>query len=133
MISMQELLGKANLEDQSPEIQANLAILLDRINQIRAAWGRPMTVTSGLRTKDDQLRIYRAKGVPDSHIPWGSWHLKGGAVDIFDPNRELQAWCKENEEILEKTQLWMEDFSATPNWCHFQITPPASGNRWFIP
>ena len=49
MISMDELLNnKYKLEDQSQEIQDNLAILLDRVNQIRLLWGKPMIVTSGL-------------------------------------------------------------------------------------
>ena len=133
MLSMSELLKGAKLEAQSAEVQAALATLLERINLIRAAWNHPMTVTSGLRTREDQIRIYTAKGIPESKIPWGSMHLTGGAVDIYDPNKELQAWCKANEDQLVKAQLWMEDFSATPNWCHFQIQSPRSGKRWFMP
>lgn len=134
MLSMEELLQGKKLEDQSEEIQASLQILLDRVNKIRAEWGKPMTVTSGLRTMEDHLKIYAAKGITDpAKIPMKSKHLYGQAVDIYDPNKELQAWCKANENLLEDAQLWMEDFSATPNWCHFQILPPASGKRWFIP
>jgi uncharacterized protein YcbK (DUF882 family) len=139
MLSMQELLGKYKLEDQSQEIQDSLKVLLDRVNVIRIGWGMPMTVTSGLRTMEDHLRIYREKaakaGVPfdESKVPMHSKHLFGQAVDIYDPNRALQNWCKVNEAALEQAQLWMEDFSTTPNWCHFQICPPKSGKRWFMP
>lgn len=134
MIQMSELLGKYSLEDQSQDVQNNLALLLARINQIRAIWGNPMTVTSGLRTVEDQLRIYAAKGITDpAKIPMGSEHLKGGAVDIYDPDKSLQAWCKDNVSVLEQVQFWMEDFSATPNWVHFQVVPPKSGQRWFMP
>ena len=139
MISMDELLKDAKLEDQTPEIQANLKILLERVNKIRAAYGKPMSPTSGLRTMEDHLRIYREKaekaGVPfdESKVPMKSRHLFGEAVDISDPDQELQAWCKDNEKELEDAQLWMEDFSATPNWCHFQVKPPKSGRRWFLP
>lgn len=133
MIAMDELLKGVKLESQPADVQANLKTLLERINVIRQAWNKAMTVTSGLRTREDQVRIYTAKGIPESKIPWGSMHLTGGAVDIFDPNKELQQWCKANEDQLVKAQLWMEDFSATPNWAHFQITPPKSGKRWFMP
>ena len=133
MISMDELLKGANLSDQTPEIQANLATLLERVNNIRIGWGMPMTVTSGLRTREDQIRVYAAKGITDeSKIPWGSQHLHGAAVDIYDPGLKLTAWLKENDsQRLVDAQLWCEEGNS--NWVHFQIYPPKSGNRWFLP
>lgn len=135
MLSMEELLkDRAKLQDLPADQQQNLKTLLERINKIRSAWNKPMSVTSGYRTMEDHLRIYKEKGITDqSKIPMKSKHLVGAAVDISDPNKELQQWCKSNEQILKDAQLWMEDFSATPNWCHFQISPPASGKRWFLP
>ncbi|HUM41562.1 MAG TPA: D-Ala-D-Ala carboxypeptidase family metallohydrolase [Fervidobacterium sp.] len=134
MITMQELLKDAKFEDQSQEIQDNLVELLVRINKVRAAYGKPMNVTSGLRSMADHLRIYAQKGITDqSKIPMQSNHLYGRAVDISDPNRELQAWVLKNVKLMEEIGLWMEDFGATPNWLHFQINPPKSGNRFFKP
>lgn len=134
MIKMSEILRNAKLEDQSPEIQRNLAVLLERVNKVRAAYGKPMTVTSGLRTMQDHLRIYREKGITDqSKIPMRSRHLFGQAVDISDPKQELQRWILKNEKLMEEIGLWMEDFSATKNWVHMQIVPPASGQRFFKP
>lgn len=131
---MDELLKGAKFEDLAPEIQANLTVLLAKLNLVRSAWGKPMTSTSGLRTMADHLRIYAAKGITDqSKIPMKSKHLSGEADDISDPKRELQAWCKANEAKLAEIGLWMEDFSATPTWVHFQIVPPKSGKRWFMP
>lgn len=131
---MNELLKGAKFEDLAPEIQANLTVLLAKLNLVRTAWGKPMTSTSGLRTMADHLRIYAAKGITDqSKIPMKSKHLSGEADDIFDPQRELQAWCKANEAKLAEIGLWMEDFSATPTWVHFQVVPPKSGKRWFMP
>jgi uncharacterized protein YcbK (DUF882 family) len=134
MISMKEILKNVKLEDTPAEHQANLAILLEKINKIRDLWGKPMTVTSGYRSKEDQIRVYAAKGITDiSKIPMGSQHLRGAAVDIFDPKQEMQAWVLNNVNILEEVGLWMEDFSATKNWLHFQIFPPRSGKRFFMP
>lgn len=139
MISMAELLKGKNFEDQTPEVQENLNILLERVNKIRSSYGKPMSPTSGLRTMSDHLRIYQEKaakaGVPfdESKVPMKSRHLYGEAVDISDPNKELQQWCIENEALLEEFELWCEDFAHTLNWVHFQTKPPKSGNRFFIP
>src|SRR5229473_5359991 len=123
MLVMQELLGKYKLEDQTDEIQANLKLLLDRVSIIRAAWGKPMIVTSGLRTMEDHLRIYAAKGITDpAKIPIQSRHLTGRAVDINDPDLLLTAWLKESPRFLECAQLWCEE--GNKNWCHFQTVPP---------
>lgn len=134
MISMDELLNhKYKLEDQTPEIQANLAILLERVNKIRALWGKPMTVTSGLRTMEDHLRIYAQKGITDpAKIPMHSKHLIGAAVDISDPDLSITAWLKENDsQRLKDAELWCEE--GNKNWVHFQIMAPGSGNLWFLP
>lgn len=139
MISMDELLKGARLEDQDQDVQKSLKILLERVNKIRTAYGKPMTVTSGLRTKEDHIRVYKEKaakeGKPfdDKKIPWGSQHLKGCAVDVYDPNQDLQQWCLDNVDVLENVELWCEDFSATHSWVHFQIRAPRSGNRFFKP
>lgn len=134
MITMSELLKGAKLEDQDDAIQSNLKELLEKINKIRALYGKPMVVTSGLRTMEDHLRIYKEKGITDkSKIPMKSKHLSGQSVDISDPKQELQKWCKENEKALQDIGLWMEDFQYTKTWCHFQVVPPKSGKRWFIP
>lgn len=139
MITMAELLKGAKLEDQTPEIQESLKILLEKINKVRAAYNKPMTPTSGLRTMADHLRIYediaKKKGekFDKSKVPMKSTHLFGQAVDIFDPKRELQKWIQENIKLMEEIGLWFEDFSVTTNWVHFQINPPKSGKRFFMP
>lgn len=123
MITLKEL-NPHNYPTTS-EQDANLKTLLYRVNLIRTAYGKPMTVTSGLRSDADQARI-------NPNAP-KSKHLLGAACDISDPNRELQAWIKNNIDILENAELWCEAFESTPNWCHFQIFPPKSGNRFFKP
>lgn len=142
MISMDELLNhKYNLEDQSEEIRANLAVLLKRINIVRAKWGKPMMSTSGLRTMKDHLRIYREKaekeGIPfdESKVPMHSKHLLGAADDISDPVLEITAWLKADPTILEEANLFCE--LGNSDWVHFQILPFGSyqpgGSRWFNP
>ena len=112
-----------------PEIDKNLMILLDRINQVRNVYGSPMTVTSGLRS-DDQQKALIAVG---KSTATKSNHLTGSAVDILDENRNLTAWVKANMSLMEQIGMWFEDFDHTPCCVHFQILPPKSGNRVFIP
>lgn len=121
MITLGEL--NPNKYLTTPEIDANLAVLLERISLVRLEWGRPMIVTSGLRSHADQMRINPK--APNSH------HLRGEAVDIADRTLELTMWLKGNPDILKNAQLWCED--GCSNWAHFQIVPPSSGKRWFIP
>lgn len=113
--------------------------LLIKVNKVRLAWNKAMTVTSGVRTLADHLRIYAAKGITDhSKIPMHSKHLEtvtnAAAVDIADPGLELTHWLKntpEGQTALEDADLYCEDGNL--NWVHFQNQPPASGKRWFLP
>lgn len=129
MITLQEL--NPHGYTTTVEIQNNLNILLERINKIRAAYGKPMRVTSGLRSEADQHRIN--PGAPKSK------HCIGGACDILDDEvGTLWFWCINNLQILKDTGLWLEHGCYTHNtshgfWTHFQVLPPASGHRIFIP
>lgn len=123
-----------------PEIyKKDLSILLERANKLRAAYNKPLTVTSGFRSWNDHVRIYKEKaqkrGVPFyiDQVPKKSKHLYCQAVDISDPNQELKKWVLANIKLMEEIGLWFEDFAYTKNWVHIQIYPPASGNRFFMP
>lgn len=141
MISMKEL-NPAGDQAATQEQLDNMKVLLERVNKIRAAWGKPMTVTSGLRTMADHIRIYKDKaakkqapfldGVYDEKkVPMKSKHLLGQAIDIADPGLKITAWLKADPKLLEDAQLWCEE--GNTNWVHFQILPPKSGRRWFLP
>lgn len=134
MITLAEILEGTDFNTLPKEHQDNLLILLEKINKIRTEFAKPMTVTSGYRSMAKHLEIYKKKGITDqSKIPMKSRHLSGAAIDIYDPNQVLQKWVLDNIKILEEVGLWCEDFSATPNWVHFQIISPASGKRFFKP
>lgn len=111
----------------TPEIDANLATLLTRLNRIRTAWGKPMTITSGLRSESQQESLIRA-GKSNAHH---SKHLIGAAADVADDDGSFYDWCMANEALLEEVGLWCEQRQGA--WQHMQIFPPASGKRWFIP
>lgn len=134
-IVMKELLKKdTSFADLEPEIQRNLEDLLAKLNRLRREYNKPMIITNGYRSLQHHLDIYAKKGITDqSQIPMKSRHLYGLAVDVSDPNGELKNWINSNIKKCEEIGLWFEDFNATPNWVHIQITPPASGARFFKP
>lgn len=127
MISMKEL--NRHGYDTNPTIDANLKILHERMNEIRQAWGKPMIVTSGLRS-DEKQALLIAQGKSKATA---SKHLAGAACDIADPTGELGEWCLNNEDILRRVGLWCEHPEYTTGWVHFQIMAPRSGKRFFIP
>ena len=137
-ISMKEILMGKKLEDIPKDHAANLAILLERINKVREKYGKPMTPTSVYRSMAEHLAIYARKGITDKKlIPMKSKHLFGQAIDIADPNGELDKWCRANEKFLLEVGLWLEHDSKTPGWAHFQIVPYGSWSNgktiWFMP
>jgi len=112
-------------EEQKP----NFERLFEIMNEIRKAYGNPMVITSGLRNDQDQARIDGAAG----RIPRKSMHLLGAACDVWDRDGLLWKWCMNNMKLLEKLDIYLEDKSFTPTWVHFQILPPKSKKRIFIP
>lgn len=117
------------------DVRVNLEVLLARMNEIRGVWGKPMLVTSGLRSLADHKRIYaeiaKRNGNAVIRVPMGSRHLSGQACDVADRDGSLMAWCRANVPVLERVGLWCED--GTVGWVHFQIVPPGSGKRFFKP
>ena len=122
MITLKEL--NPHNYPTTPEQYSNMEKLLVAVNIIRTAWGKPMTVTSGLRSNADQTRINPS--APKSN------HLIGAAVDIYDPDLSLTEWLKgDGAEVLKNANLYCE--LGNKNWAHFQIYPPKSARRWFLP
>lgn len=66
MITIKELLSGNKLSDLSSVQQDNINVLLERINKVRALWGKPMTVTSGFRSSVKHAEIYAKKGIAES-------------------------------------------------------------------
>jgi hypothetical protein len=113
----------------SPIIDKNLALLLERMNEIRAIWAKPMIITSGLRSDEKQAELIKA-GKSTAKL---SKHLSGNACDVLDKDGLLGKWCLANEDVLKRIGLWCEHPDYTNGWVHFQIMPPMSGKRFFIP
>jgi len=104
---------------------ANVSKLLAKMNVIRAEYGMPLRVTSGFRTREDEMRI-------DPAHP-NSAHTRGEAVDILDTDGRFWNWCVDHLELLAELGVYLESRAYTPTHVHLQICPPASGHRIFLP
>lgn len=128
MISKDEILmgrDKQYPKDYTQEISDNIDNLLKIINQIRTAYNKPMIVASGWRPPS--INEDTANAAKSSN------HLKGLAVDIKDTDGKLWAWVLINLDLMKRLGVYMEDKRWTPTWVHFQIVPPKSKKRIYVP
>lgn len=121
-------MGRAKLTDLDAETQKNLNILLERINKLRTAYGKPLKVNDGYRRPQDTPKNGAAK----------SKHLLGQAIDLDDDDTAfLWKWVQNNLQLMKEIGLWIEDprwtHGKVGTWMHFQIVPPKSGKRIFVP
>jgi uncharacterized protein YcbK (DUF882 family) len=125
MITLKEL--NPHGYETTPEIDANLSTLKDRLERLQLAYNKPFLITSGLRSMEQQKSLI-SQG--KSNAP-KSKHLIGAAADILDRGGKLYDFCKANPKLLESIGLWCEERMGP--WQHMQILPPKSGKRWFFP
>lgn len=122
----------------------NLEMLLAVLNPIEGYYidlgGEPWIPTSGYRFIGEHVRIYHEKNLKRKQekkkllaIPMNSQHLKGNAVDIYDPKQEIKFFIAKNLELFEDADIYFEAFSHSQDYVHMQRVAPRSGNRFFLP
>ena len=118
----------------TPEIVRNATHLLRKVNGLIAIMHEvnidihPVTrspISSGWRPQEVNAATPNAAT--------RSKHMTGDAVDLFDPDGEIDGWCMDHLDVLSEIGLWMEHPSATKGWSHLQQIPPRSGRRIFYP
>lgn len=112
-------------EDMTPEIEGNALELVTRVNFLLERFDAHRRIISGWRPPSVNAKMTNAS----RH----SKHMTGQAIDLDDPDGELDQWCMDNLPELERFQLWLEHPATTKNWCHLQSVPPKSNRRVFYP
>jgi hypothetical protein len=128
MITLQDFYkgrDKQYASELTAEIEGNALTTVQRANALLLQFGRSRAVHSGWRPA--AVNAATPNAAPKSK------HMKGQAVDLDDPEGDLDEWCLAHPEILEKIGLWQEHPASTKGWCHVQIVPPLSGKRVFYP
>ena len=62
-----------------------------------------------------------------------SSHKEGLAVDWYDPFGQIDAWCMMHQDRLKFWGIYIEHPNDTPNWSHWTVRAPGSGNTVFHP
>lgn len=108
------------------ELRRNAIVTISRANRLLAEFGDTRRlVRSGWRPPDVNAQT------PGAAV--NSRHMTCEAVDIDDPDGDLDEWALDRGDLLAEIELWQEHPAATKGWAHFQIVPPKSGKRVFYP
>lgn len=116
---------KEYASEYTAEISTNLDKLLPIINKIQQAYGKKFTINSGWRPPS--INENTPGAAPASK------HTLGLAVDVADADGQVMHWTLSNLGLMKELGVHMEDWRWTPTWNHYQIVPPKSGHRIFIP
>lgn len=109
----------------TPIQECNFTHLYMAVNVLRYECGIPFIITSGFRSKEDQLKIN------PKHM--NSAHLQAAACDVYDKDRKIWDWLMAHLDNVIDVGVYLESKNFTPTWVHMQIIPPKSGNRIFLP
>lgn len=120
----------------TPEKRDNAVDLVKRVNDLlRWAQDEGVTIEDNPKTGSPVSSGFRSasiNGQTKGAAP-RSKHMECNAVDIYDPDGDLDDYCLSHEPELERIGLWLEHPSATKGWCHLQRVAPRSGRRVFYP
>lgn len=122
----------------SPGLERNAATIVELANKLlfishsagvtMAPHPRTGTlVSSGWRPP--AVNAATANAAPNSK------HMTGQAIDLYDPDGDLDEWLltEDGQKVMTDLGLWHEHPSATKGWSHLQSVPPRSGRRTFYP
>jgi hypothetical protein len=137
MITATEYFGKFHDHpDATNERKSNADTLLDACDALEALADAdlvefPDNPKTGSGVSGTQYGGFRPQDCPEG-APHSS-HKEGLAVDRYDPNGRIDAWCMKNLDKLERCGIYIEHPDSTPGWSHWTIRAPASGHRVFFP
>lgn len=111
----------------TPQIEKNAELTVQLANALLVRFGQGRKVNSGWRPPQVNERT------PGAAVM--SKHMTGQAIDLADPEGDLDEWLMsaEGQAVLEELGLWMEHPACTKSWTHVQTVPPKSGRRVFYP
>jgi len=137
MITLTQYAGThADSQDWTLQRQANAAGLLVACSRLEA-----LARADGVKFLDNPatgngISGSTFGGFRPQNCPQGapqSSHKEGLAVDRYDPDNAIDAWCMANLDRLEACGIYIEHPDATSHWSHWTTKAPKSGRRVFYP
>lgn len=124
------LMNRVKFEDLAADEQKNIQETVEKINLFFEGFSWPLQkkVNDGYRRSQDKPK----NGATLSN------HFKGAAVDLDDDDAgTIWKYVWSNRFKLKEIGIWCEHPCWTHcdgmSWMHFQIFPPKSGKRFYIP
>lgn len=108
------------------EFAQNALTLIQRVNRFLTSFGEYRRILYGWKPEAKVLQEN-----PQTQRP--SRHSSMQAVDLLDPEGDLDQFVMDNQRLLESCVLWAEHPATTKGWCHLQSVAPKSGRRIFYP
>lgn len=108
-------------------LRANALTLITRVNRLMRQFGQNRRVVRGfdLIIEGDPYTVQSVDR--EQFLP--SKHQSAEAVDLADPEGDLDQWLLDNQKLLESSGLWIEHPATTRGHCHLQSCPPRGGSR----
>jgi len=124
----------------------NITTVATRLQIVRNAWDRQMVVTAWIRPDSVNPGMTNSSGriITDPNSSYSgsnynasirnaspsSYHITGLAVDIRDSDGSLARYLLNNQDLLIRANLWMQNPNETSGYVHFDArpTPPSSSN-----
>lgn len=127
-LSIREYYGSITIEQRqliTPEMSQNAATLIGRVNRFLSVFGEYRRILAGW--------IPEPVNHAWPHAPVACKNATMEAVDLHDPEGDLDQFVMDNQKLLQTCSLWAEHPATTRGWCHLQSVPPKSGRRIFYP
>lgn len=112
-------------EELTDAHRMNAQRTVDKANALLELFGEKRRCVSGWRPHS--INAATKGAAPNSK------HVLCMAIDLEDANKELKGFIMNDQALLERLDLYMEDIRSTPTWVHLQIKAPNSGKRIFYP
>lgn len=125
--------GHDALTDDIEKRAASLCLAVNRLLLRAQADGVTLDINPATHTliSGEQYGGWRPPACPIG-AP-SSAHKTGQAVDLYDPDGDLDTWIMNHQYVLADNGLYLEHPAATRGWSHLSSRPPRSGNRVFYP
>lgn len=124
-LQLQDYFGVAMLVALDKGVRDNASNLLTRVNRLMRQFGQNRRVVRGFAASVEcpsPADQYREPFLP-------SRHQTAEAVDLADPDGDLDQWLLDNQRLLESCGLFIEHPATTRGHCHLQSVPPKGGSR----
>lgn len=135
MITIKQYFSADLQGEATQQHRENAEELLGRVNTLlQDAAERGNVVVPVNPNTDSQISGAGHGGWRKLHSPVGapgSAHKDGRAVDVYDPDGDLDEWI--TDQVLSMHGLYREHPSSTRGWCHLTTRQPKSGRRSFYP